>query len=46
VLAAVEAGNNVFFTGSAGTGKSWTLKHVVKCLQARYTPGVSTVRRR
>jgi Cdc6-like AAA superfamily ATPase len=40
VCALVEGGSNVFFTGSAGTGKSWTLKHVVKCLKVRYPQGI------
>ena len=32
VLDAIQAGENLFFTGSAGTGKS----HVLQCIQKRY----------
>ena len=36
VLRLVEAGRNVFFTGSAGTGKSFLLERVVAMLRAKH----------
>lgn len=33
VVDAVVAGRNVFFTGSAGTGKSFTMQHIIKVLK-------------
>lgn len=36
VLHYVSLGENIFFTGSAGTGKSVVLRHLVKVLQARH----------
>jgi ATP-dependent DNA helicase PIF1 len=36
VLDDVLAGNNVFFTGNAGTGKTFLLKQVVKVLREKY----------
>ncbi|KAJ3054322.1 hypothetical protein HDU99_007798, partial [Rhizoclosmatium hyalinum] len=36
VLEFVEAGKNVFLTGKAGTGKSHTLRQVIKLCQAKY----------
>lgn len=39
VVESVVAGNNVFFTGSAGTGKSHTLRAIVCELRTRYFRG-------
>ena len=36
VLKLVIEGKNVFFTGGAGTGKSFTLEHVIAILRKRY----------
>jgi ATP-dependent DNA helicase PIF1 len=36
VVEAVNAGMNVFFTGSAGTGKSYTLRRIINLLQNKY----------
>ena len=36
VVDLVNAGTNVFFTGSAGTGKSFTLRHLIGVLQNKY----------
>lgn len=36
VLELVKRGNNVFFTGHAGTGKSFTLEAVIEELRTRY----------
>ena len=33
VLAILKAGNNVFLTGSAGTGKKYTLNQFIKYLK-------------
>ena len=43
VLRLVAEGCNVFFTGSAGTGKSFTLERVVEALRVRY-PDEATFR--
>lgn len=40
VRAIVQDGENVFFTGSAGTGKSVVLRYVVKQLRSLYGPNV------
>ncbi|KAL5632926.1 hypothetical protein ACGC1H_003426 [Rhizoctonia solani] len=40
VLDLVLQGKSVFFTGSAGTGKSVLLRHIIKTLRDRRTPGV------
>ncbi|KAF6207800.1 hypothetical protein GE061_016248 [Apolygus lucorum] len=37
VLDAVKNGANVFFTGSAGTGKSFLLQHLINCLRPDVT---------
>ena len=34
-IAAAEAGESFFLTGSAGTGKSYVLKHIIRALRAR-----------
>ena len=36
VVEAVNAGMNVFFTGSAGTGKSYTLRRIITQMQNKY----------
>ncbi|OAX41516.1 hypothetical protein K503DRAFT_484995 [Rhizopogon vinicolor AM-OR11-026] len=36
ILRLVEAGNSVFYTGSAGTGKSVLLREVIRTLQKKY----------
>ncbi|KAM9952552.1 hypothetical protein ACTFIR_007606 [Dictyostelium discoideum] len=36
----VDGGKNVFFTGSAGTGKSFVLKHLVSKLRKKYPKSV------
>jgi ATP-dependent DNA helicase PIF1 len=36
VLEWVAQGRNVFFTGGAGTGKSYTLEHVIAALREKY----------
>lgn len=36
VVRAVRAGKNVFFTGSAGTGKSYLLKYLVRILRSTH----------
>ena len=36
VIDLVMEGHNVFFTGGAGTGKSFTLKHAIEALRKRY----------
>lgn len=38
VLDLVVNGQNVFFTGSAGTGKSYTLRKIISTLQSMYDP--------
>lgn len=43
VLDAILAGNNVFFTGSAGVGKSLTLRVVVHELRRKYGHGAVAV---
>lgn len=45
VVERVIEGRNVFFTGSAGTGKSYTLERVVEALRGRY-PNDDMFRRR
>ena len=35
-LNAVKSGNSIFLTGSAGTGKSFTLKAIVNYLKSKY----------
>lgn len=43
VLQLVQNGESVFFTGSAGTGKSHLLRHIIKCLPPDTTfPTAST----
>jgi len=37
VLDSVTAGNSIFFTGSAGTGKSFLLKRIIGALPPQYT---------
>lgn len=36
ILRLVESGNSVFYTGSAGTGKSVLLREIIRTLQKRY----------
>lgn len=37
----VLKGHNIFYTGSAGTGKSFLLKHIVKILNQKFGTGVA-----
>lgn len=37
----VLRGHNIFYTGSAGTGKSFLLKHIVKILNQKFGTGVA-----
>lgn len=39
VLDEVAKGNNVFFTGNAGTGKSFLLEHVICAMKEKYGAG-------
>lgn len=39
VLRLAKEGNSIFFTGSAGTGKSVLLKSIIKALKLKYGPG-------
>ncbi|TFK30736.1 hypothetical protein FA15DRAFT_27710 [Coprinopsis marcescibilis] len=41
VLERVKAGKNVFFTGSAGTGKSVLLREIIKFCGGRHSPGLA-----
>ncbi|KAF8586831.1 hypothetical protein K439DRAFT_1247049, partial [Ramaria rubella] len=45
VVQAVLCGESLFFTGSAGTGKSVLLRHVIGILHGKYhkLPGAVTV---
>jgi ATP-dependent DNA helicase PIF1 len=36
VLEQVKGGHNIFLTGSAGTGKSFVLKHLIAALKKRH----------
>eukprot|EP00026_Physarum_polycephalum_P002412 Phypoly_transcript_02418.p1 GENE.Phypoly_transcript_02418~~Phypoly_transcript_02418.p1 ORF type:complete len:933 (+),score=170.69 Phypoly_transcript_02418:169-2799(+) len=36
----IEQGRNIFFTGSAGTGKSFVLKHILARLRQKHPKGV------
>jgi ATP-dependent DNA helicase PIF1 len=38
VLNVVKSGANVFFTGTAGTGKSYLLCHIIAELRKQYRP--------
>ena len=40
VVAMCERGDSVFFTGSAGTGKSVCLRHIIQRLRDRYEDSV------
>lgn len=46
VLRLVEAGRNVFFTGSAGTGKSFLIERIVSDLGEKYGPDPDEFKRR
>lgn len=37
----IKNGENVFFTGAAGTGKSFLLKHLISKLKRKYSTGVA-----
>ncbi|KAJ7223716.1 PIF1-like helicase-domain-containing protein [Mycena rebaudengoi] len=43
ILAVVDAGGSVFFTGSAGTGKTLPLKHIIRSQRLKYSGSVDAV---
>ncbi|KAJ7260544.1 DNA repair and recombination protein pif1 [Mycena rebaudengoi] len=43
ILAVVDAGGSVFFTGSAGTGKTLLLKHIIRSQCLKYSGSVDAV---
>lgn len=38
IISSISEGKSVFITGSAGTGKTILVKHIIKLLKKRYNP--------